>query len=62
MDLGVETDAGVQTDVPQTDAQGLKKKQCSLGALPNVRENCFSHVSVQLYVKRVHHSEWFACV
>ena len=34
--------------VPQTDAQGLKKKQCSLGDLPGVWENCISrgHFSV----------------
>ena len=35
--------------VPQTDAQGLKKKQCSLGDLPSVWENCISHTHLSVY-------------
>ena len=37
--------------VPQTDAQGLKKKHCSLGDLPIMWENCISRV--HLSIKRI---------
>ena len=46
--------------VPQTDAQGLKKKQCSLGDLPGTKENSLAH-TLAFSSKRIALRTSFSC-